>query len=48
MTETNIWQAYSIYELNYQGYSEWTNVFTLDEWVEFGYNEDLGFYYCVG
>ncbi|KAJ6787269.1 hypothetical protein PWT90_05862 [Aphanocladium album] len=38
----------SVYELTSQGYSDWTNVFTLDEWVNFGYTEDLSFYYCVG
>lgn len=38
----------SAYELNVRGFSEWTNVFTLDEWLSFGYTQDLQFYYCAG
>ncbi|CAK7266431.1 acid phosphatase pho5 [Sporothrix epigloea] len=36
------------YELNVRGYSDWVNVFTLDEWVAFGYTQDLSYYYCNG
>ena len=36
------------YELNARPYSDWINAFTLDEWVTFGYNEDLYYYYCAG
>lgn len=38
----------SAFELNVRGYSDWANVFTLDEWVAFGYQNDLDFYYCNG
>lgn len=38
----------SVFELNFQGYSDWTNAFTLDEWVEFNYKQDLKFFYCYG
>ncbi|RFU71985.1 3-phytase b [Trichoderma arundinaceum] len=36
------------FELNVRGYSDWIDVFTLDEWVSFGYTQDLYFYYCAG
>lgn len=36
------------FELNVRGSSPWVNVFTLDEWVSFGYTQDLYFYYCAG
>ena len=36
------------YELNVRGYSDWVDVFSLDEWVAFGYTQDLKFYYCSG
>lgn len=38
----------SVFELNVNGYSEWINAFTLDEWLAFGYTQDLQFYYCAG
>lgn len=36
------------FELNVRGYSDWVDVFTMDEWVSFGYTQDLQFYYCAG
>jgi acid phosphatase len=36
------------YELNSRPYSPWMNVFTLDEWVNFGYTYDLMYYHCYG
>ena len=36
------------YELNVRGYSDWVDVFSLDEWVAFSYTQDLSFYYCAG
>ncbi|KAL1845398.1 hypothetical protein VTK73DRAFT_590 [Phialemonium thermophilum] len=36
------------FELNIRGYSDWIDVFTMDEWVSFGYTQDLHFYYCAG
>ncbi|CAK7243370.1 MAG: acid phosphatase pho5 [Sporothrix thermara] len=36
------------YELNVRGYSDWVDVFSLDEWVAFGYVQDLSYYYCNG
>ncbi|CAK7203113.1 acid phosphatase pho5 [Sporothrix eucalyptigena] len=36
------------YELNVRGYSDWVDVFSLDEWLAFGYTQDLSYYYCSG
>ncbi|KAL1864799.1 acid phosphatase pho5 [Paecilomyces lecythidis] len=36
------------FELNARAFSDWINVFTLDEWVSFGYTQDLYYYYCAG
>ncbi|KAK6198800.1 secretory acid phosphatase [Scheffersomyces amazonensis] len=36
------------FELNGRPFSPWTDVFTLDEWVAFGYYNDLGYYYGGG
>ncbi|CAK7197879.1 acid phosphatase pho5 [Sporothrix eucalyptigena] len=36
------------FELNVRGYSDWIDVFSLDEWVAFGYTQDLHYYYCSG
>ncbi|OAA66491.1 3-phytase B [Niveomyces insectorum RCEF 264] len=36
------------YELNVRGYSDWVHAFSLDEWVAFGYTQDLQYYYCNG
>jgi acid phosphatase len=46
--ETDFVIAMASYELNARPYSDWINVFTLDEWVTFGYTEDLNYYYCAG
>lgn len=40
--------AMASFELNARASSEWINVFTQDEWVSFGYVEDLNYYYCAG
>lgn len=40
--------AMASFELNARPYSDWINVFTLDEWVTFGYVQDLNYYYCAG
>ncbi|KIX94197.1 uncharacterized protein Z520_10224 [Fonsecaea multimorphosa CBS 102226] len=36
------------YELQARSYSPWVDAFTLDEWVAFGYIQDLTYYYCSG
>ncbi|GKZ64150.1 acid phosphatase pho5 [Aspergillus niger] len=36
------------FELNARPFSNWINAFTQDEWVSFGYVEDLDYYYCAG
>jgi acid phosphatase len=36
------------FELNVRPYSEWIGAFTLDEWVSYGYTQDLQYYYCAG
>ncbi|RAK89675.1 3-phytase B [Aspergillus costaricaensis CBS 115574] len=36
------------FELNARPFSNWINAFTQDEWVSFGYVEDLNYYYCAG
>lgn len=36
------------FELQARPYSPWINAFTLDEWVAFGYIQDLSYYYCAG
>lgn len=36
------------FELNVRPYSEWINAFSLDEWVSYGYTQDLQYYYCAG
>ncbi|KAF7165485.1 hypothetical protein CNMCM5623_009607 [Aspergillus felis] len=36
------------YEPSVRGHSDWTGVFTVDEWVSLGYIWDLHFYYCAG
>ncbi|KAJ5683281.1 acid phosphatase aph 3-phytase phyB [Penicillium macrosclerotiorum] len=36
------------FELNARAFSDWINVFTQDEWVSFGYVQDLDYYYCAG
>ncbi|PYH88246.1 acid phosphatase aph, 3-phytase phyB [Aspergillus ellipticus CBS 707.79] len=36
------------YELNARPFSHWINAFTQDEWISFGYVEDLNYYYCAG
>lgn len=36
------------YELNSRGYSPFCNLFTQDEWVTYGYQNDLNFYYTSG
>lgn len=36
------------FELNVRPYSPWMDAFTLDEWVAFGYTNDLTYYYCAG
>ncbi|EON96026.1 putative 3-phytase b protein [Phaeoacremonium minimum UCRPA7] len=36
------------FELNVRGFSDWIDVFTMDEWLSFGYTQDLYFYYCAG
>ncbi|KAL1961812.1 hypothetical protein VTN77DRAFT_1024 [Rasamsonia byssochlamydoides] len=36
------------FELNARPFSDWINAFTLDEWVSFGYTQDLQYYYCSG
>lgn len=38
----------SAFELNVRGFSDWIDVFTMDEWLSFGYVQDLYFYYCAG
>ncbi|KUJ13249.1 acid phosphatase [Mollisia scopiformis] len=36
------------FELNARPFSDWIDVFTLDEWASFGYTQDLSYYYSVG
>ena len=36
------------FELNARPFSNWIIAFTQDEWVSFGYVEDLNYYYCAG
>ncbi|KAH0842003.1 3-phytase B [Fonsecaea pedrosoi] len=36
------------YELQARSYSPWVDAFTLDEWIAFGYVQDLTYYYCSG
>lgn len=36
------------YELNANPYSPWIDVFTREEWISFGYTQDLIYYYCDG
>jgi acid phosphatase len=36
------------YELNVRPFSDWINAFTLDEWVAYGYTQDLQYYNCDG
>ncbi|KAI1611984.1 3-phytase B [Exophiala viscosa] len=40
--------AVGTFELQSRSYSPWINAFTLDEWVAFGYIQDLSYYYCSG
>ena len=40
--------AMASFELNARAFSQWINVFTQDEWVSFGYVNDLNYYYCAG
>lgn len=35
-------------ELNVRGHSDWINVFTMDEWIAYGYISSLGYYWCHG
>ncbi|BDD62639.1 acid phosphatase pho5 [Monascus purpureus] len=50
LNATDIYYLMSMasFELNARPYSDWINVFTLDEWVTFGYVQDLNYYYCAG
>jgi acid phosphatase len=41
-------EAMSSYEPSVRGHSDWTGVFTMDEWVSLGYIWELHFYYCAG
>ncbi|KAL6249948.1 acid phosphatase pho5 [Rhinocladiella similis] len=36
------------FELQARPHSPWIDAFTLDEWVAFGYLQDLTYYYCSG
>lgn len=36
------------FELQARPYSFWINAFTYDEWVPFGYIQDLSYYCCAG
>lgn len=36
------------FELQVRPSSPWFDVFTLDEWIAFGYIQDLSYYYCAG
>lgn len=36
------------FELNVRAFSKWIGAFTLDEWVAYGYTQDLQYYYCSG
>ncbi|KAK9459717.1 3-phytase B [Lipomyces oligophaga] len=36
------------FEVSIRGYSDWVEVFNYDEWVAFGYTQDLSYYYCSG
>ncbi|KAF9883673.1 acid phosphatase pho5 [Aspergillus nanangensis] len=36
------------FELNVRPSTPWMNAFTMDEWVAFGYIQDLQYYYCAG
>lgn len=40
--------AVGTFELQTRPNSPWINAFTLDEWVAFGYVQDLSYYYCSG
>jgi len=33
------------FELNARPFSDWIDAFTLDEWVSFGYTQDLSYYF---
>ncbi|RHZ62810.1 histidine phosphatase family protein [Aspergillus thermomutatus] len=50
LTSTDIFWLMTMasYEPNTRGHSDWTGVFTMDEWVSLGYIWDLHFYYCAG
>ncbi|PWY75229.1 acid phosphatase aph, 3-phytase phyB [Aspergillus sclerotioniger CBS 115572] len=50
LTETDIYNLMLMasFELNARPFSNWINAFTQDEWVSFGYVEDLNYYYCAG
>ncbi|KAJ5728320.1 3-phytase B [Penicillium malachiteum] len=50
LTESDVYNLMSMasYELNARAFSDWINVFTQDEWVSFGYINDLSYYYCSG
>ncbi|KAJ5916499.1 acid phosphatase aph 3-phytase phyB [Penicillium tannophilum] len=50
LTESDIYNlmAMASFELNARAFSQWVNVFTQDEWVTFGYLNDLYYYYCAG
>ncbi|CAI7678580.1 acid phosphatase aph 3-phytase phyB [Penicillium manginii] len=50
LNESDVYYLMSMasFELNARAFSEWINVFTQDEWVSFGYVEDLNYFYCAG
>ncbi|GFF28199.1 3-phytase B [Aspergillus udagawae] len=50
LTSTDIFWLMTMasYEPSVRGHSDWTGVFTMDEWVSLGYIWDLHFYYCAG
>lgn len=40
--------AYCGFELNVRGESKFCDIFEQDEWINFGYSKDLGYYYSNG
>ncbi|KAJ5386378.1 acid phosphatase aph 3-phytase phyB [Penicillium cosmopolitanum] len=50
LNESDVYYLMSMasFELNTRAFSEWINVFIQDEWVSFGYVEDMNYYYCAG